>query len=144
MIVGHRKKKNLIYCLSCFFLSRKHHSICMGTQRQQVCCSPRRGSQNQRLVLSCQKQRQDRAHKWVDRTDVLTVPLTPWCTVEGDPLTSTDCVLFLQRCSTSSRPTASSGAPRDSFWCWLDSGGQLNLCVFVWVRDTRSRWRQTK
>lgn len=32
---------------------------------------------------------------------------------------------FPQRCLTSSRPTASSGALRDSFWCWLDLGGEL-------------------
>lgn len=35
--------------------------------------------------------------------------------------------LFLQRCLISSRPTASSGALRDSSWCWPDLGGQLFL-----------------
>lgn len=38
------------------------------------------------------------------------------------PLNVTFCPLP-QRCLTSSKLTASSGAPRDSFWCWPDSGG---------------------
>lgn len=38
-----------------FCLSRKHYSICMGAQRQQVCSPPRRVSSNQCLFLSCQK-----------------------------------------------------------------------------------------
>ena len=110
----------------------------MGAQRQQVCCSPRGSSQNQCLVLSCKKQRQDRAHKWVDSTDVLTLVLK--LLFQTHLTISTELwhiVLFLQRCLTSSRPTASSGAPRDSFWCWLDSGGQLKLCVFVWALQTQ-------
>lgn len=61
LIVPCRKIKDL--CIICVHLSRGHHSICVGAQRQQVCRSPRRGSQNQRLLLSCEKQRQDRAHK---------------------------------------------------------------------------------
>lgn len=57
----------------------------------------------------------------------------PWTSAQAEP-PLTGKPLFLQRRLTSSRPTASSGAPRDSFWCWLDSGGQLNVCVCVCAR----------
>lgn len=89
LIVPCRKIKDL--CIICVHLSRGHHSICVGAQRQQVCRSPRRGSQNQRLLLSCEKQRQDRAHKWVDSTDVPTLVLK---LLLHSPLNVTHCPFF--------------------------------------------------